>query len=162
MEDFWAVAQIGLISFGIPIFLGRQETFRLCRFLTPLGNLSFLDERIAFFNDRFYRPHGNFDRHIASICTPLSIKFSVSTRRRLRGLITFDVKIFRSAISNSALLMTCQKGLRISWAGSIIPGEPRHNPSLRCLIFVPPSTHIILHRDWILEKTITGGDSEFS
>ena len=71
--------------------------------------------------------------------------------------------MFRSQISNSDLLMAFQKGLRIRWTGTIIPGEQIPNPSLSGLRSVPPSTNIILLSvDWVLEKAIPGGASAVS
>ena len=98
----------------------------------------------------------NTDRNFASFRAPLSIKFSFSTLSRRLGLITSDVAISRSQVSNSALLMTSQKGLRIPCAGSIIiPVENRRNPSISCLRFVPSRTHNLLSRDCVLEKSTT-------
>ena len=55
----------------------------------------------------------NSDSEFASFCAHLHRKFSVNTLIIWLGLITSDVKMFRSEISNSDLLSAFQKCLRI-------------------------------------------------
>ena len=84
----------------------------------------------------------NSDRHSDKVRTPLSRIF-VSALNWPLDLITSDVEILLSRISNMGALMAFREFLRIRWPGSIIPGEHRPNPDLSFLIFAPPNTHIL-------------------
>ena len=70
--------------------------------------------------------------------------------------------MFRSTRSNSDLLMTFQKVLRVPLPGNMIPGDQRPNPSLSFLRFVPSRTHISRPPERIEENSVTRGDSAVS
>ena len=74
------------------------------------------------------------------------------------GAITSVFEILLSHISKKGSLMDFQKGLRIRRAGSISPGEHITDPPLSFLRFVPSSTHILLSRVLLIEKSITDCD----
>ena len=71
--------------------------------------------------------------------------------------ITSEVEILLSRIPKRRALMAPQKGLRIRWAGSIIPGGHRPDPSLSRLRSVPYNTHILLLRVCLVEYPSTDG-----
>ena len=101
-------------------------------------------------------------RHSDRFRTPLRRKFCVITFNRSLGRVISEVEISLLRISNKETLMVFQNGLRIRRTGSTIPGERRPNPSLNCLRFVPPSTHISPSQLCVIEKSITDGDATVS
>ena len=95
----------------------------------------------------------NPDRRFASACAPLSGIF-VNAFNRALGRINSGGEIFQSRISNRYTLMATHHGLRIRWAGSIIPGGRRPMPPIRCLRYDPPNTHILLSRLCVIESLL--------
>ena len=80
----------------------------------------------------------------------------------LLDLITSDVKMARSKISNIDFLITFQKGLRSLLPVTIMTGGERPDPSLSSIRFVPSRTQIWLSKEWAGGNSVTGGASALS
>ena len=98
---------------------------------------------------------GQFDRHLISFCTPLSRNFPRNAFSRFGDLITSEIKILRPPTSSSTLLIAFRHVSRCLFAGCMVTGEQRPNPSFSCLRFVPSNTQILLSRDWLEESSCT-------